>query len=100
MAEGRCSPPNSQAPTSMEMGVEPVTTAATPEETYSCPLPRKPLAIRTMNTASQQACRQSAREGRCQRPVQTMAAQSNSPARSMREPQARKGPRKYKPERG
>ncbi len=76
----------------MEMGVEPVITAATPEVTYSCPLPRKPLAITTMNTESQQACRQSANEGRRQRPVQMMTPQSSRPARNMREPQARKGP--------
>ena len=76
----------------MVMGVEPVMTAAVEEATLSCPLARKPLAMRTMNTPIQAACIQSFFAGRRQRPDSISTRASRMPPSTMRLPPTMKGP--------
>ena len=72
--------------------VQPVMTAAVEEATLSCPLARKPLASRTMNTPIQVAWIQSLRSGRIQRPVNIRNSARRMPPMTMRLPPTRKGP--------
>ena len=67
-------------------------TAAVEEATLSCPLARKPLASRTMNTPIQVAWIQSLRSGRIQRPVSIRNNARRMPPMTMRLPPTRKGP--------